>query len=88
MGAYAQIAERLIERGYAAIPIMLIGFVALFVPLFGGIARSLAAEPDASVFRVIGYVCMGLYPIVGTESRRDRPGERWTDWAAPARVAG
>lgn len=49
----------------AAIPIMVIGFVALFVPLVGGIARSLASDPDTYAFTVIGYVCMGLYPIVG-----------------------
>jgi len=49
----------------AAIPIMVLGFLALFVPLLGGFARSLASDPDAYVFTVIGYVCMGLYPIVG-----------------------
>jgi hypothetical protein len=49
----------------AAIPIMLIGFNAVFFPLFGGLAKALSATPDAYVFDVIGYVCMGLYPFVG-----------------------
>ncbi len=49
----------------ASVPIMLLGFAAVFVPLFGGLAKSLSATPDAHAFDVIGYVCMGLYPFVG-----------------------
>jgi Zn-dependent M28 family amino/carboxypeptidase len=49
----------------AAIPIMLIGFNTVLLPLFGGLAKMLSSTPDAHVFTVIGYVCMGLYPFVG-----------------------
>jgi hypothetical protein len=49
----------------ASIPLMLIGFAAVFVPLLGGLARSLAAAPDAHVFTVLGWITLGLYPFVG-----------------------
>jgi hypothetical protein len=49
----------------AAVPVMLIGFTAVFVPLFGGLARALSSTPEAHAFTVIGYLCMGLYPFVG-----------------------
>jgi Peptidase family M28 len=49
----------------ASIPIMVIGFAAVAVPLLGGLARSLAAAPDARAFALVGYVCIGLYPFVG-----------------------
>lgn len=50
----------------AAVPIMVIGFAAVFVPLIGGLAKSVAGRAAGShVFDVIGYICMGLYPIVG-----------------------
>ena len=51
--------------GNAAIPLMVIGYLALFVPLFGGIAKALASDPHGHAFAVIGYVCIALYPIVG-----------------------
>lgn len=49
----------------ASVPIMLIGFFAVFVPLLGGLAKVLSATPDSHAFAVVGYVCMGLYPFVG-----------------------
>ena len=50
----------------AAIPVMVIAFVAVFVPLFGGLAKALAgAAGQSHGFDVVGYVCMGLYPFVG-----------------------
>jgi Peptidase family M28 len=49
----------------ASIPIMVIGFAAVVVPLLGGLAKSFAATPDAHVFAIVGYVCLALYPFVG-----------------------
>jgi aminopeptidase YwaD len=50
----------------AAVPIMVIGFAAVFVPLLGGLAKTLAGAAGAAhAFDVIGYICMGLYPFVG-----------------------
>jgi hypothetical protein len=50
----------------AAVPIMVIAFAAVFVPLFGGLAKSLAGNAaNAGVFDGIGYLCMALYPFVG-----------------------
>src|SRR5262249_9534620 len=48
----------------AAIPVNVIAFVAPFVPLLGGLAKSVAGV-DSHAFDVIGYICIGLYPIVG-----------------------
>jgi Zn-dependent M28 family amino/carboxypeptidase len=44
---------------------MLIAFTAVFVPLFGGLAKLFASTPDAHGLNVVGYVCMALYPFVG-----------------------
>jgi hypothetical protein len=50
----------------AAVPIMLLGFAAVFVPLLGGLAKSVAgAAAGHRAFDVIGYVCIALYPFVG-----------------------
>jgi hypothetical protein len=50
----------------AAVPINVITFVAPLVPLLGGLAKSLAGTAGHSHgFDVIGYVAMGLYPVVG-----------------------
>jgi len=47
----------------AAVPVMVIGFTAALVPLFGGLLKSLLGNSHA--FDVVGYVALGLYPIVG-----------------------
>jgi acetylornithine deacetylase/succinyl-diaminopimelate desuccinylase-like protein len=49
----------------AAVPVMLIGFFAVFVPLLGGLAKALSHHPGAHVFHVVGYLGMALYPFVG-----------------------
>jgi aminopeptidase YwaD len=50
----------------AAIPLNVITFAAPLVPMLGGLAKGLAgAAGHSHVFDVIGYICMGLYPIVG-----------------------
>ena len=50
----------------AAIPVMVVAFAAVPVLLVGGLAKSLAGSAsDAHVFNVVGWICMGLYPIVG-----------------------
>lgn len=50
----------------AAVPLMVIAFAAPLVPLVGGLAKSLAGSAtDAHAFDVIGYVCLGLCPVVG-----------------------
>src|SRR5262249_21581853 len=50
----------------AAIPIMVIAFAAALVPMIGGLVKAVAgATNDSHAFNVIGYICMGLYPIVG-----------------------
>lgn len=50
----------------ASVPIMVITFAAGFVPMFGGLFKSLlGAGNDSHTFNVIGYICMGLYPLVG-----------------------
>jgi len=50
----------------AAVPINILAFIAPVVPLLGGLAKSLAGTAGHSHgFDVIGYVAMGLYPIVG-----------------------
>jgi len=50
----------------AALPIMVIAFAAVFVPLLGGLAKSLAGSGGgAYAFDVIGFVCIALYPFVG-----------------------
>lgn len=52
--------------GNAAVPVMVLAFVAPLVPLLGGLAKSFAgAGSDSSLFDVVGYVGLGLYPIVG-----------------------
>jgi aminopeptidase YwaD len=50
----------------AALPIMVLGFAAVLVPLLGGLAKSLAGSAaDSHAFTVVGYVCVALYPFVG-----------------------
>ncbi len=50
----------------AAAPIMIIAFAAGFVPMFGGLFKSLlGAGNDSHAFNVIGCICIGLYPVVG-----------------------
>ncbi len=50
----------------AALPIMVIAFAAVFVPLFGGLAKALAGSAGAArAFNVIGFVGIALYPFVG-----------------------
>jgi hypothetical protein len=50
----------------AAVPVMVIAFAAVFVPLLGGLVKSLAGSAGAShAFNVIGFVCIALYPFVG-----------------------
>lgn len=50
----------------AAVPVNILTFVAPLVPMLGGLAKSLAgAGGHSHGFDVIGYVAMGLYPIVG-----------------------
>jgi hypothetical protein len=50
----------------AALPINVLAFIAPLVPLLGGLAKSLAGGAGHShAFDVIGYVAMGLYPLVG-----------------------
>jgi hypothetical protein len=50
----------------AAIPLNVITFVAPLVPMLGGLVKGVAgAAGHSHVFDVIGYICMGLYPIVG-----------------------
>jgi Zn-dependent M28 family amino/carboxypeptidase len=52
--------------GNAAVPVMVIGFAAVLVPLAGGLAKAVAgAGNDSHVFNVIGFVAIALYPIVG-----------------------
>jgi peptidase M28-like protein len=46
--------------------LMFVAFAAVLVPLVGGFAKCVAGSPaNAPVFDVIGYVCIGLYPLVG-----------------------
>jgi hypothetical protein len=47
----------------AAVPVMVIGFTAALVPMIGGLLKSLVG--DGPAFDVVGYVALGLYPIVG-----------------------
>src|SRR4030095_8638775 len=50
----------------AAIPVMIVGFAAVLVPLFGGLAKSLAgAAGQSHAFDVVGFIAIALYPIVG-----------------------
>lgn len=50
----------------ASIPIMVVGFVAPAVPFLGGLAKWLAGSgAEAPIFETIGWVAMGLYPVVG-----------------------
>lgn len=50
----------------AAVPVMIVGFTAALVPLFGGLAKSLAgAGNESHAFNVVGFAAMALYPIVG-----------------------
>lgn len=50
----------------AAVPVMVIGFTAVLVPMIGGLLKSvLDAGNDSHAFNVVGFVAMGLYPIVG-----------------------
>ncbi|MBI3785460.1 MAG: M20/M25/M40 family metallo-hydrolase [Deltaproteobacteria bacterium] len=50
----------------AAVPIMVIGFAASLVPMFGGLLKSLTgATTQSHAFNVVGFIAIGLYPIVG-----------------------
>lgn len=50
----------------AAVPVMVIGFAAVLVPLVGGLLKSLAgAGNESHAFNVVGFVAIALYPIVG-----------------------
>jgi len=50
----------------AAVPVMAVGFAAVLVPLFGGLLKALAgAGNESHAFDVVGFVAIGLYPIVG-----------------------
>lgn len=50
----------------AAVPVMVIGFAAVLVPLIGGLVKLLAgAGTESHGFNVVGFVAMGLYPVVG-----------------------
>jgi acetylornithine deacetylase/succinyl-diaminopimelate desuccinylase-like protein len=50
----------------AAVPVMIIGFIAALVPMFGGLLKSVTGATNASqAFNVVGFVCIALYPIVG-----------------------
>lgn len=50
----------------AAVPVMIIGFAAALVPLFDGLAKSLAgAGNESHAFNVVGFVALALYPVVG-----------------------
>jgi Zn-dependent M28 family amino/carboxypeptidase len=44
----------------------LIGFAAVLVPLIGGLLKTIAgAGNESHAFNVVGFVALGLYPIVG-----------------------
>lgn len=47
----------------AAVPVMVIGFAAVLVPLVGGLLKSLLG--DGHAFDVVGFVAIALYPLVG-----------------------
>lgn len=50
----------------AAVPVMVIGFAAVLVPLIGGLLKSLlGAGTESHAFNVVGFVAMALYPVVG-----------------------
>ena len=50
----------------AAVPIMVIGFAAVLVPLVGGLAKALVgAGNDSHGFNLVGFAAIALYPIVG-----------------------
>ncbi|HEY8517422.1 MAG TPA: M28 family peptidase [Candidatus Binatia bacterium] len=50
----------------AAVPVMILGFGAALVPLFGGLLKSLmGAGNDSFAFNVVGFTAIALYPIVG-----------------------
>jgi acetylornithine deacetylase/succinyl-diaminopimelate desuccinylase-like protein len=50
----------------AAVPVMVIGFAAVLVPMIGGLLKGLSgAGTESHAFNVVGFVAMGLYPIVG-----------------------
>ncbi|MEW6272557.1 MAG: M20/M25/M40 family metallo-hydrolase [Thermodesulfobacteriota bacterium] len=50
----------------AAVPVMIVGFGAVLVPLFGGLLKSLLdAGNDSQAFNVVGFAAIALYPVVG-----------------------
>lgn len=50
----------------AAVPVMVIGFAAVLVPLVGGLLKSLAgAGNESHAFNMVGFVALALYPVVG-----------------------
>jgi len=50
----------------AAVPILVVSLGAALVPMVGGLAKWLAGATNAShAFNVVGYMCLGLYPLVG-----------------------
>jgi hypothetical protein len=49
-----------------AVPIMIVGFLAILVPLFGGLLKSLAGASNHShAFNIVGFIAIALYPVVG-----------------------
>ncbi len=50
----------------AAVPVMIVGFGAVMVPLIGGLLKFLLDDDnDSRVFDVVGFVAIALYPVVG-----------------------
>ena len=50
----------------AALPVMVVGFAAVLVPLVGGLLKSLyGAGNESHAFNVVGFVAIALYPVVG-----------------------
>lgn len=50
----------------AAVPVMIVGFGAVLVPLVGGFLKLLLdTGNDSRAFDVVGFVAIGLYPVVG-----------------------
>ena len=52
--------------GNASIPISLLGFVAVLLVFGGSLAKLIAgADNGSTIFNLIGFAAMGLYPVVG-----------------------
>ena len=51
----------------AAIPVMIVGIVGVLTLFFGSIAKTVAVyagDPSAQVYNIVGYVALGLAPVV------------------------